>query len=121
MIIKTAHKPPETISVFSILTLVVFVFSIIGLFNTFESPMPAIAVGFIGVVALIFAMIKDHQRQDGVTSKYTDILNRNFCCPECKQEISEDVKHEDTDGLPLLYFCKSCDVLWHTGNHQRST
>lgn len=121
MKIRTAYEPPQTTSVFSILTLIVFVFSTIGLFKTVENPLFGISLGVIGVIALIFAMKKDHQRQDGVSSGYSSILNRNFHCPDCSRELPKEIEHEDTDGMPILHLCESCDVLWYTGDYTRST
>ena len=121
MKIKTAHKPPQTTSVFSILTLVVFVLSTIALFNNFDNPLIPILFAAFGVVIFIVSINKDHKRQSEAEGEYTVLLNKNFCCPKCKHEIKDEIEHEDIDGLPLLYLCKDCDVLWFTGNHVRST
>jgi hypothetical protein len=69
-----------------------------------------------GLVVLIIAIVKDHRAQGITINDYREKLNLSFSCPECKARIREPINYEKVSGVPILFECKSCQVLWYTGN-----
>ncbi len=120
MIIKSAYKPPVILSIYSNFTLLIFGILSVILFIVWGQIAGLIA-GLLGLIILVFSIKKDHKRQGVKLADYTKKLKVNFECPKCKENIKAKVDHDDIDGLPLIYTCKTCEVMWHVGNHVRST
>lgn len=119
MIVKNAYKPSVVLSTYSLLTIFLFGITTVSLLVVLEQPLVGVACGVIGVLALIFSICKDHKRQRVKLSDYTNRLKVNFSCPSCNRDLPNQVQHDDIDGLPILHFCESCDVLWYIGRHVR--
>lgn len=38
-----------------------------------------------------------------------------FKCPDCDELIEESVENSGASNEAIMYHCKKCDILWHTG------
>ena len=70
-------------------------------------PPPPTLRFFIGVGGFILSIVIGL-----VTSQ---IVLRNFHCPDCGDHIPEPTNTKRLSGDPINYLCKRCDVLWETG------
>lgn len=120
VIIKNAYKPPLVLSLYSNLTLFIFIILTIFSFILFDEVIGVIC-GFVGVICLIISIRLDHKRKGIKLSDYTKRLSRNFECPECQCVIDEKIPHENIDGVPLIYLCNSCEIMWVRGYYVTST
>lgn len=114
MIVKNAYKPPVILSLYSSLTFFIFpIFSL--LIGWYFNAILGLVSGFVGLILFVISIKKDHVRQDVKLKDYTIQLSRNFHCPECNRHLDEHIEHGKIVGLPILYHCEDCEIIWFTG------
>lgn len=122
MIVKRAFNTPASLSIYSMLTVFFWGIGSIFTFMLEEDEIIRALVCLSGLPVFIFSIIKDHKRQGIKARDYIEEakMKLKLQCPQCKNKMGSAIEHDDVEGLPILYECKACDVLWFAGDYVKS-
>lgn len=124
MKVKNAYQPPIGLSKFSIIFALVLGVASISLaldlnlvFNIKINFSWKVQFYAVGMLVLIWSIYNDYKGARETVSKYKIGLFNSFKCPQCQTKISKPLEHEKTNGVPILFACGSCEVLWFAGTY----
>jgi len=119
--VRDAFKSPVKLSRYSVLTILIWGALSVYLFTSLENILLAVFLSALGIPIFIFSFVTDHKRAGTKLSEYIRSLEGDFSCRQCSSKISSPLKHEDKDGVPIIFYCASCGILWYVGSHTRHT
>jgi hypothetical protein len=118
--IKNAMNPPVSLSKWTItsiilgMTVIIFMWLLV---DTLGGPVLPTVMSVIFIPFMFYSFAQDAKRSGINFKDYIRKLSINFYCPECNDKLDHHIKHDHTDGVPLLYTCNKCLVLWHVGSY----
>ncbi len=123
MEIRTADSPPLTRGALTFIFAIVLGFISIGAFVVCSNKLYAVGISAIGLCIWLFLLRRQGKIERFLKSQHSNFVQaeNGFCCQDCKVEIGNPITHQNKQDQPILYHCKTCNILWFTGSVDHST